>query len=164
MTRKIGTAVMVLVQSDRYMLIGTRRLPESNLIAVCDVRKDFKRNLITVWNKIVYRLQGVLENKQIEAVTICATNYLHLEMVIGAAKSGKRIAIEKPLCKTLKESDPMIRAVRKASLIFTWRICVSLHLIEWQKRLLTKVDPVMSIFAKLENPQTLDLDPRWRRN
>jgi myo-inositol 2-dehydrogenase / D-chiro-inositol 1-dehydrogenase len=54
----------------------------------------------------------MLRNPEIEMVTITAPNYLHARMTIDAARAGKHVVCEKPLCMTLDEADEMIDVCR----------------------------------------------------
>jgi len=55
----------------------------------------------------------MLEDRDIDMVTICAPNYLHAQMTVDAAQSGKHVVCEKPLCMNLEEADRMIEACRE---------------------------------------------------
>ncbi len=62
-----------------------------------------------------YGIKGVfrdyremLREPDIEMVTIAAPNYLHAQMTLDAARAGKHVVCEKPLCMTLEEADEMI--------------------------------------------------------
>jgi len=57
--------------------------------------------------------RDLLENKEVEAITIATPHKLHSEMAVEAAKAGKHVAVEKPLATSLSEADEMIRAVKK---------------------------------------------------
>ena len=50
----------------------------------------------------------MLEEDDIEMVTITAPNYLHARMTVDIANAGKHVVCEKPLCVTLEEADMMI--------------------------------------------------------
>ena len=50
----------------------------------------------------------MLREPEIEMVTIAAPNYLHAQMTLDAARAGKHVVCEKPLCMTLEEADEMI--------------------------------------------------------
>ncbi len=50
----------------------------------------------------------MLEEKDIEMITITAPNYLHSQMTIDIANAGKHVVCEKPMCMTLEEADMMI--------------------------------------------------------
>jgi predicted dehydrogenase len=47
-------------------------------------------------------------------VEILAPYTLHFEMVVAAARNGKHVSVQKPMCLTLKEADEMIKACREA--------------------------------------------------
>lgn len=71
--------------------------------------------------------RDMVNNAEIEAITITAPNALHCEMTVAIAQAGKHVICEKPLCVTLAEADKMIEACRAngvlllyaESLIFT---------------------------------------------
>jgi predicted dehydrogenase len=47
-------------------------------------------------------------------VDICTPHPLHAEQAIAAAKAGKHLIIEKPICLTYEEAKEMRKAIRKA--------------------------------------------------
>ena len=62
----------------------------------------------------------LLQNKDIDVVDICIPNDLHCQVVLEAAKAGKHIIIEKPLCMTLEEADQMVEACQKAGVLLMY--------------------------------------------
>ena len=62
----------------------------------------------------------LLSDRNIELVWITAPNRLHAQMTIDAAKAGKHVVCEKPLCLTLEEADAMIEACRKAGVLLLY--------------------------------------------
>ena len=48
-----------------------------------------------------------------EVVDICLPNFLHHRVTLAAARAGKHVIIEKPLCVTLEEADEMIAVCRR---------------------------------------------------
>jgi myo-inositol 2-dehydrogenase/D-chiro-inositol 1-dehydrogenase len=56
----------------------------------------------------------MLAQPDIEMVTIAAPNALHAQMTVDAAKAGKHIVCEKPLCMTMEEADLMIDTCQAA--------------------------------------------------
>src|SRR6266550_9241088 len=65
---------------------------------------------ITAYND----LDEMLANPDIHIVSICSYPYDHAKQVIAAAKAGKHLIIEKPLCLSLKDLRAMQRAVQQA--------------------------------------------------
>jgi predicted dehydrogenase len=57
---------------------------------------------------------AMLADPNIHAVSICSYPYQHTEQVIKAAKAGKHLIIEKPLCLSLKDLRAMEAAIKKA--------------------------------------------------
>jgi myo-inositol 2-dehydrogenase/D-chiro-inositol 1-dehydrogenase len=57
----------------------------------------------------------LLRVDEVEMVLVAVPNDLHAEITIAAAKAGKHVICEKPLCPTLAEADRMIAACRQAN-------------------------------------------------
>jgi predicted dehydrogenase len=115
LARKIGTAVIGLGSIGPVHTKWYSEIPESRLIAVCDVREKIVEELAAKYNVRAYTdYHELLEDREVEAVTICPPNFLHAPIAIEAAKRGKHIAVEKPLCLNLGEADRMISAVKKS--------------------------------------------------
>ncbi|MEV6109563.1 Gfo/Idh/MocA family oxidoreductase [Streptomyces sp. NPDC051940] len=56
----------------------------------------------------------LIEEADTDAVDICLPHHLHADAVIAAAKAGKHILCEKPLCLTEAEAERIADAVRDA--------------------------------------------------
>jgi UDP-N-acetyl-2-amino-2-deoxyglucuronate dehydrogenase len=59
-------------------------------------------------------LDEMLANPDIDAVSVCSYPYDHAKQVIAAAKAGKHLIIEKPLCLSLKDLRVMQKAIEQA--------------------------------------------------
>ena len=59
-------------------------------------------------------LKKMLANPDIDVVSVCSYPYDHAEQVIAAARAGKHLIIEKPLCLSLRDLRAMQKAVKKA--------------------------------------------------
>ena len=109
-TAVIGLGTIGAVHVDWYAEIA-----ESELVAVCDIRKDVVKQFESKYRVKAYTdYKDLLNDRDVEAVTIAVPHYLHHTMAIEAAKAGKHVAVEKPLCRNLSEAEQMLRAVRKA--------------------------------------------------
>ena len=63
----------------------------------------------------VYReLDEMLLNPNIHVVSICSLPTLHTEQALKAARAGKHLLLEKPLCLSLKDLRALQQAVRRA--------------------------------------------------
>ncbi len=62
----------------------------------------------------------MLAEDDIEMITITAPNYLHAQMTVDAANTGKHVLCEKPLCVTLEEADLMIDTCNKKGVLLMY--------------------------------------------
>jgi predicted dehydrogenase len=62
----------------------------------------------------------MLRDPAVEMISITAPNGLHARITIDAARAGKHVICEKPLCITLEEADAMIDACAKASVLLLY--------------------------------------------
>ena len=61
--------------------------------------------------------ETLFESPDVDAVFVCAENHLHASSALAAARAGKHIVMEKPLCFTLEEASDMIDAAREAGVM-----------------------------------------------
>lgn len=54
--------------------------------------------------------EELLEDKDIDTVSVCVANHLHAEITIAALKAGKHVLCEKPMATTLEDCEAMVRA------------------------------------------------------
>jgi predicted dehydrogenase len=64
--------------------------------------------------------RDLLALKEVDVVTLGIPNHLHAQVAVDAAKAGKHVICEKPLCRTLEEADRMIDACRKAGVLLMY--------------------------------------------
>jgi predicted dehydrogenase len=62
----------------------------------------------------------MLAQPDIEMVTIAAPNTLHAQMTVDAARAGKHIVCEKPLCMTLEQADLMIDTCKRQGVLLMY--------------------------------------------
>jgi len=70
-------------------------------------------------------LEQAISDSGCDVVDVCLPNSLHHDAVIAAAKAGKHVIIEKPLCLTLEEADEMLTACRTKNrkLMYAEELC-----------------------------------------
>jgi predicted dehydrogenase len=89
------------------------------LVAFCDMAKDRADKLATEYKvKAYYALDDMLQSPEIDVVNVCLPNHLHHDAVIQCAAAGKHVLTEKPPAMTLRETDSMLAACRKANVKF----------------------------------------------
>src|SRR5947208_11265155 len=62
----------------------------------------------------------LLRDADVELISITAPNRVHAQITIDAAKAGKHVVCEKPLCLTIEEADAMIDACRQAGVLLLY--------------------------------------------
>jgi myo-inositol 2-dehydrogenase / D-chiro-inositol 1-dehydrogenase len=80
-----------------------------------------KYNIPQVYNDI----ESTIKESGCDVIDICLPNFLHAQATLEAAKAGKHVIIEKPLCVTLEEADGMISACKVAGvkLMYAEELC-----------------------------------------
>ncbi|MCM3786420.1 Gfo/Idh/MocA family oxidoreductase [Neobacillus mesonae] len=94
------------------------KLPETELVAVCDVNPDQAARFAAQYGAAAYSdLDAFLTRSDIEVVSICTPSGLHEEQVVRAAGAGKHILVEKPMAIRMEGVERMIDACRKAGVL-----------------------------------------------
>jgi predicted dehydrogenase len=103
--------------------VHTRAWCESRrgaLTAVADPSPQRARDLAKICGagrtRIYPGLDALLENDGFDAVDICLPNDLHCEAVVAAARAGKHVFCEKPLCRSPEEAREIRTAVAETGI------------------------------------------------
>jgi predicted dehydrogenase len=116
----------------RGLMGGHLRSKDSRVVAVCDVdtnRREHAKKMVddhyakeaqaTGKGCVAYNdFRELIGRKDIDAVVIATPDHWHALISIAAAKAGKDIYCEKPLCQSIHEARAMVNAVRKNNRIF----------------------------------------------
>ena len=60
------------------------------------------------------RFEDALEDESIDAVILCSPHRFHADQIVAAAKAGKHVFCEKPLCTTAADVERAVAAVKTA--------------------------------------------------
>jgi predicted dehydrogenase len=95
---------------------GYRRNPDLvELAAVADpVRENAERRAEGTHALLFADYRTMLEQAEVDAVDICLPHAMHRDAVVAAARAGKHVLIEKPLCLTLEEARDIADAVAES--------------------------------------------------
>lgn len=97
--------------------IGDGHIPDAQLSAVCDVKKDRARAYADKYKipafEDMHSMMKELSDK-IDVVIVLTPSGDHAKHVIELTKYGKHIVVEKPMALTLRDADTMIEACDKA--------------------------------------------------
>lgn len=90
-----------------------------DVIAFCDRDRTRADKLAAEYGvKAYYDLADMLRDPAIGAVNVALPNHLHRDAVLACAAAGKQVLTEKPPAMTLRETDEMIDACRRAGVRF----------------------------------------------
>jgi predicted dehydrogenase len=121
------TARATGVSDIRIATIGVRGRGQSalaelgkNIVAICDVDQNVLEERASKFeekhNRKIQRFtdyRKLLEDKNIDAITIATPNHTHALIAIAGAMAGKDVYCEKPTAQTIWESRQMVQAARK---------------------------------------------------
>jgi len=89
------------------------------IVAVCDVNPETAQKAAEKFGvaKTYVDYRKLLEDPEIDAVTIATPNAFHLHPTVDALKAGKHVLCEKPLAMNAAEAKLMCRAAKEAGKI-----------------------------------------------
>ena len=92
-------------------LLGNHIIPNSELVAVCDIIKD-KAKVIGEKYDIPYYddMHQMMKNEEIDVVVVLTESGNHAQNTIDISQYGKHIIVEKPMALRLRDADEMIRS------------------------------------------------------
>jgi len=93
-----------------------KKLPETELVAVCDTDERRAREVAKEWEARTYftEYDRMLSDTDLDAVVIATPNSLHYQHAIAAAGAGAHLLVEKPLAITNKQAWGIVEACKKA--------------------------------------------------
>jgi predicted dehydrogenase len=117
---RVQMAVIGLGGRGRDHLNEYGKLPDCRIAAVCDVNQAAQERAVAQ----VQKLQGhtprvytdarkLLEDKEIDAVSIATPNHWHALGAIWACQAGKDVYVEKPASHNVYEGHKLVEAARK---------------------------------------------------
>jgi len=97
-----------------------RHLPEYadheavEIAGVFDLCKERRDEIAAKYGAVSYQAyQDLLNNPDIDAVSICTANKTHCEITIDALNAGKHVLCEKPMAVSLDECERMVAAAKE---------------------------------------------------
>ncbi|PYU54157.1 MAG: gfo/Idh/MocA family oxidoreductase, partial [Acidobacteria bacterium] len=106
-------------------LRGFARVPGTEIAALCDVDENVLNQRLGDIEKLglpkpksYVDVRKLLEDKDIDAISIATPNHWHSLMAIWACQAGKDVYVEKPCSHNCFEGRQLVRAVKKYN-----RIC-----------------------------------------
>lgn len=90
-------------------------LDSVDLVAVADIQPEKVQQIASQYGVKAYTdYNELLESADLDMVSVCTSDELHMAPVLAAAAAGKHILVEKPLAKSMQDCDVMIKAAEDA--------------------------------------------------
>jgi predicted dehydrogenase len=94
-------------------------LASTDLVAVADIQPEKTQRLTAQYSARGYDdYNELLTEEELDIVSVCTSDELHLAPVLAAAAAGKHILVEKPLAMNVSDCDTMIQATKNAGVKF----------------------------------------------
>ena len=90
-----------------------KSLPNAEIVAISGRNDKYEDYAEGIGCGYYTDYKQMLENPEIDAVTICLPSGAHSEATIEAAKAGKHVMCEKPIATTVEQGQAMIDACRE---------------------------------------------------
>ncbi len=92
-------------------------IPNINLVGVCDIKRQRAQQAASECATEKFLDYRKLLGRQPDAVSIAVPTSLHYEIAREALMQGIHVLVEKPITKTLKEADALLKIARNRNLI-----------------------------------------------
>jgi myo-inositol 2-dehydrogenase/D-chiro-inositol 1-dehydrogenase len=113
--------------ADIHLESFARFVPDAHVTALYSRTAERAERIAKHWHvpQCFTDIDELIAKADCEVVDICVPNFLHHRAVVAAARAGKHVIVEKPLCVTLEEADDMIAACRQhgRKLMYAEELC-----------------------------------------
>jgi predicted dehydrogenase len=113
---KTKVAVIGLGSWGREIVNTLGRVPEADLVAICDTYKSAMTRMATAAPGAaqVPDYKTILEDKNIKAVIVATATFQHKEVALAAIKAGKHVYCEAPLAGSIEDAREIALAAKAA--------------------------------------------------
>ena len=133
-----------------------KELPTSDLVAIAEIQNQRLSKITATLGVAGYTdYHDLLSRDDIDAVSICVPDDLHVEPAIAAAEAGKHLLVEKPLAHTPEDCDKIIAAAKSNDV----KLMVG-HTLRFDPRYVAakqniadgSLGPLVHLYARRNNP------------
>ncbi|MDN4525029.1 Gfo/Idh/MocA family protein [Fictibacillus fluitans] len=114
----IGTGAIASAHIKAYQQFADR----CEIIALCDLYVEKAKSTVEEFhlNAHIYtKCDELLQDTDIDLISICTPPYTHAEIAVAALNAGKHVLVEKPMAASLEECDAMNDAQQKSGRVLS---------------------------------------------
>jgi predicted dehydrogenase len=113
---KVRIGVIGNGQIGKHHLERYAKIPEAEIVAVCDIREDEMQRVAQMHNvpHTYANYHDLLAHEDLDSVDVCVHNFLHAPITKDALKAGKNVYCEKPMSWTYADAKSMYDAAKQA--------------------------------------------------
>ena len=117
---RLGVGIIGLGRMGRIYASHLAALARVEIVSVSDVMLDRAEEIADEFNAGSWTTDyhDLLADSDVQAVFVTSPTSTHREVVMAAAEAGKAIFCEKPMALTLEDTDQMIAAIQRHSVVF----------------------------------------------
>jgi scyllo-inositol 2-dehydrogenase (NAD+) len=114
----LGVGAVGLGRLGYVHAINLSRTPRAKLIAICDMQEDLAKKVAAELGCRYYTdIREMLENTDIEAVSVATPTALHVDPVTAVMEAGKPLFCEKPLADNLDDTLRLVAAIKDSGIL-----------------------------------------------
>ena len=100
-------------------LASAVELPESELVACCDIKPDRADEAAAKYGcKAYYSYEEMFEREELDAVHLCLPHYLHSKVACYAFEKGVHVLTEKPMDIDLASAENAVKMAKDRGVLF----------------------------------------------
>lgn len=109
----IGTGLIAQLMHIPYV----REISTYDLCAICDANKNLVKTVGQTYSipKVYTDHLEMLRKENLDAVVVCVPDEYHDQVCVDASEAGCHVLVEKPMALSVKATERMINAAKKAS-------------------------------------------------
>ncbi|HHV96388.1 MAG TPA: Gfo/Idh/MocA family oxidoreductase [Clostridiaceae bacterium] len=90
------------------------------IVAVCDANEARVKEVAEKYSIRYYttKIEDLVSMDEVDAVSICTSNNMHMVAAVAAANAGKHILCEKPMAMNVSQAEAMLKAAKENNIIF----------------------------------------------
>ncbi|MDR0668621.1 MAG: Gfo/Idh/MocA family oxidoreductase [Treponema sp.] len=91
----------------------------THLVDIYPEKAEQKKNDFKLDAGVHSDYRRIVDDPEIDLVSICTPPYLHAEMAAAFLKAGKNVIVEKPMAASLEECDAVLRVAKESGRVFS---------------------------------------------